>query len=119
LLVEPEGLAAKVIMRAGLSAERVYAAVGAGPATAGGDATAADLSELNFTSAGGAVLKASLKLALRFGHNYIGTEHMLLGILYSEGNAGRALASAGLDAETAERLLADEFAALKARRAAS
>jgi ATP-dependent Clp protease ATP-binding subunit ClpA len=168
LLAEPEGLAARVIQRAGLTAEQVYAAVGvvANPKTpkatpdedpdpasktgpdrdtdpasktgpdrdtdpagktgpdrdtdrasqAGPDP--AMLRELEYTSEGGAALKGALKAALRLGHNYIGTEHMLLGILYADGHAGRALASAGLDGETAERLLAAEFAELQARRTA-
>jgi ATP-dependent Clp protease ATP-binding subunit ClpA len=119
LWVEPEGLAAQVMARAGLTAEQVYAAVGAGPAEAGEDADAAALHEFGFTGEGGAALKSALKTALRLGHNYIGTEHLLLGVLFADGHSGRALASAGLDAETAERLLADEFAELKARRAAT
>jgi Clp amino terminal domain, pathogenicity island component len=136
LLAEPDGLAAKVIERGGLTAEQVYAAVGAGPAPkgpenatakaaekpgseAGGDEELAALRELAYTSEGGAALKSALKAALRLGHNYIGTEHLLLGILYADEHAGRALAAAGLDAETAERLLAEVFAELKARRAAS
>jgi ATP-dependent Clp protease ATP-binding subunit ClpA len=162
LLAEPEGLAARVIKRAGLTAEQVYAAAGVGatpkaptaapggnaeppsegapatpgedasegapatpgedaskgaPATPGGDADPAALRELGYTSEGGAALKNALKVALRLGHNYIGTEHLLLGILSADGHAGRALASAGLDAETAERLLAAEFAELQAKRA--
>jgi ATP-dependent Clp protease ATP-binding subunit ClpA len=141
LLAEPDGLAAKVIERAGLTAEQVYAAVGAGPAPKapeaseaseasesektekaanepGGEEELAALRELTYTPEGGAALKSALKAALRLGHNYIGTEHMLLGILYADGHAGRALAAAGLDVETAERLLAEMFAELKARRAA-
>jgi Clp amino terminal domain, pathogenicity island component len=134
LLAEPEGLAARVIQRAGLTAEQVYAAVGvganpktpkatpdedSGPAGKAGpdrDTDPAALRELEYTSEGGVALKGALKAALRLGHNYIGTEHMLLGILYADGHAGRALASAGLDSETAERLLAAEFAELQARR---
>ncbi len=40
---------------------------------------------------------------------------MLLGILFADGPAGQTLASSGLDAETAERLLATEFAEMGAR----
>ena len=40
---------------------------------------------------------------------------MLLGILFAGGPAGQALASSGLGAETAERLLATELAELRAR----
>jgi hypothetical protein len=51
-LVEPEGIAAKVITRAGLTAEQVYSALGAGPATPVPDVTADTLSELAFDETG-------------------------------------------------------------------
>jgi len=115
LLTEPEGVAAKIIQRAGLTGEQVCAAVGAGPAEPAGDAGPAALRGLSVTADGQAALEGTLKAALRLGHNYIGTEHLLLGILFAGGPAGQALASAGLDAETAERLMATEFAEMRAR----
>jgi hypothetical protein len=117
LLVEPDGVAAKIIQRAGLTGEQVYAAVGAGPAAAGENADAAALRELRFAAGGRATFKGALKAALRLGHNYIGTEHLLLGVLLADGHASQALASLGLDTETAERLLGIEFAEIQARRA--
>jgi hypothetical protein len=117
LLAEPDGLAAKVIQRAGLTGEQVYTAVGAGPAAAGEDTDAAALRELSFAAGGKATLKGALKAALRLGHNYIGTEHLLLGVLLADGRASQALASLGLDTETAERLLGIEFAEIQAQRA--
>ena len=117
LLVEPDGLAAKVIQRAGLTGDQVYAAAGAGPAAAGEDTDAAALRELSFAAGGRAALKGALKAALRLGHNYIGTEHLLLGVLLADGPTSQALASLGLDTETAERLLGIEFAEIQARRA--
>lgn len=117
LLAEPDGLAAKVIQRAGLTGEQVYAAVGAGPTAAGEDTDAAALRELSFAAGGKATLKGALKAALRLGHNYIGTEHLLLGVLLAGGRTSQALASLGLDTETAERLLGIEFAEIQARRA--
>ena|ERR1700722_5764159 len=117
LLVEPEGVAAKVIQRAGLTAEQVYAAAGAGPAAAAGDTDAAALRELSFTADGKAVFTGALKAALRLGHNYIGTEHLLLGVLLTDGPARQSLVSLGLDTQTAERLLVIEIAEIQARRA--
>jgi len=114
LLTEPEGLAAKVIERAGLTGEQFCAAVGAGPAAAGGGADAAALRELSFGADGKAALKGALKAALRYGHNYIGTEHLLLGVVSAGGATAQALASAGLDAEAVDRLLAIEFAEIQA-----
>jgi len=110
-------VAAKIIQRAGLTAEQVYAAAGAGPAASAGDTDAAALRELSFTADGKAVLKGALKAALRLGHNYIGTEHLLLGVLLADGPASQALVSLGLDTQTAERLLGIEFAEIQARRA--
>jgi ATP-dependent Clp protease ATP-binding subunit ClpA len=116
LLAEPEGLAAKVIQRAGLTSEQVFAIAGAGPAPAGEAADAAMLRELRFGDEGKAALHGTLKAALRLGHNYIGTEHVLLGVLFAGGPTAEALTGAGLGAETAERLLAVEFTELQERR---
>ncbi len=64
-------------------------------------------------------LKEALKVALRFGHNYIGTEHLLLGVLYPDGQVKPALAAIGLTPERARELLGDEFAEIQARRKSS
>jgi hypothetical protein len=116
LLAEPEGIAAKAITQAGLTAEQVCSALGAGPATPGPDATAEALRELAFDETGKAVLKATVKAALRLGHNYIGTEHLLLGVLEAGGPAAVAFATLGLTRETGARLIADEFEKLQAQR---
>jgi len=113
---EPEGIAAKVIAKAGLTSERVCSALGAGPVRPGPDATADTLSELAFDESGKDVLKATLKAALRLGHNYIGTEHLLLGVLQSGGPAAEAFASLGLTLQTAQQFMADEFEQFQARR---
>jgi hypothetical protein len=113
---EPEGLAARAIARVGLTADQVYVAVGAGPATPGPDADADTLQALGFDESGKAALKGTLRAALRLGHNYIGTEHLLLGVLHVGGPAGQALAVLGLTPERAEELLTAEFAALRVRR---
>ena len=118
LPAEPEGLAARIIGRAGLTSEQIYAAVGAGPAAPAEDADtdAAALRLLSFSDDGKAALKGTLKAALRLGHNYIGTEHLLLGILFAGGDTAQALVSLGLDAGTTERLLVAEFQELQAKR---
>ena len=119
LLAEPEGVAAKLIHSAGLTDEQVYAALRLGtppPASPAGNVDAAALRELAFTASGIAVFKEALRAALRLGHNYIGTEHILLGALYAEGDTADALTSLGLSAETAERMLPEEFAKIQAQR---
>ena len=116
LLSEPDGLAARVIHAAGLPDEQVLAALEVGPATGPGDAAPAALQRLRFTDAGRAALRDTLKAALSLGHNYIGTEHLLLGILGADGDPARALSGLGLTVEVAQQKLADEFAAIQARR---
>jgi Clp amino terminal domain, pathogenicity island component len=118
-LAEPEGLAAKIVGRAGLTADQFYAAVGAGPAAAGPDADADALQALSFDESGTAVLKGALRAALRLAHNYIGTEHLLLGALDSECSFASALAGAGLTSERARELLGEEIAEVQARRKSS
>jgi Clp amino terminal domain, pathogenicity island component len=115
LLAEPDGLAARVIRRAGLTAGQVYTAAGAGPATPGPDADAGALGELSFDDSGMAVLKAALKAAPRLGYHYTGTGHLLLGVLDAGGPAAGALTALGLTPDTAESLLAAEFAEIQAR----
>jgi hypothetical protein len=117
LLSEPHCIAAKAIHGAGLSDDQVRSALGL-PAAAGpqpGDAQVAALRSMRFTEAGRAALRGALRAALRLGHNYIGTEHLLLSILDTDGSTAQALAPLGLTSETAQRLIAAEFAAIKAQ----
>jgi len=118
LLSEPEGLAAKVVHLAGLSDEQVLAAMGLQPAEdSAANATDAEaLRGLRFTEEGRAALRSALTAALRLRHNYIGTEHLLLGILQAHGEAAHALIDLGLTVEVAERQLAAELAAIQAQR---
>jgi hypothetical protein len=64
------------------------------------------------------VLKGALRSALRLGHNYIGTEHLLLGIFVAGGPVADAFTGLGLPAERAEELIHAELAAYKASHAA-
>jgi hypothetical protein len=91
LLSEPEGLAAKAIAAAGLTPEQVYAAVGTGPAPQHPTPDSAALLELNIDETAKATLKGALKSALRLGHNYIGTEHLFLGVQREAEQRGQAL----------------------------
>jgi ATP-dependent Clp protease ATP-binding subunit ClpA len=119
LLTEPEGFAAKAIVIAGVTPEQLYAAVGAGPAEQAGHTGSAELLDLTLDEGAKDALKGALKSALRLGHNYIGTEHMLLGLLSGDGPVTDAFTALGLPPERAEQLIAAEFAAYQARRAAS
>jgi hypothetical protein len=120
LLSEPDGLAARVIHGADLTDEQILAALdlpAPNPVRSAADgADPAGLRQLRFTEAGRAALRGALKEALRLGHNYIGTEHLLLGILFAKGDAGQVLIGLGLTAGQAEEALASEFAQIQAER---
>ncbi|HJR24839.1 MAG TPA: Clp protease N-terminal domain-containing protein [Acidimicrobiales bacterium] len=95
LLAVPEGLAAKVLVEAGITATsieaHVLALVGRGP----GSTEAA--APLPHTPRAARCLIGMLEVALGMGHNYLGTEHLLLS-LYREpdGIAARFLDANGL-----------------------
>ena len=116
LLSEPDGVAARIIHAAGLNDEQVTTALGVQAGAGPGDADPAALRQLRFTDAGRSALRFTLKAALSLGHNYIGTEHLLLGVLGADGDAARALTGLGLTTEVAQQKLADEFAAIQAQR---
>jgi ATP-dependent Clp protease ATP-binding subunit ClpA len=117
LLAEPQGIAALVITAAGLSAGQVYEAAGAGPVTPSAPVANAKAGPLGFAFSddGRAALQETLKVALRLGHNYIGTEHLLLGLLQVGGRVPEALAALGLTLEFAEGQVAAKLAEIQAR----
>ena len=97
LLHEPEAFAAKVIAGQGVSLDTVRAT-----ATATLPAPAGDLPELiPFDAQAQKALELTFRQALRLGHNYIGTEHILLALLDLEDGTG-VLAGLGVDRERAE-----------------
>jgi ATP-dependent Clp protease ATP-binding subunit ClpC len=95
LLAEGEGVGAKALLALGAKSDdlraRVVATVGRGdPGSAGG-------APPPFTPRAKRVLELSLRAALDLGHNYIGTEHELLGLLAEgEGVAAQVLVASGL-----------------------
>jgi ATP-dependent Clp protease ATP-binding subunit ClpC len=94
LLREDEGVAARVFEKLDISVEEVRAAVvrivGSGEEVPQG--------QIPFTPRAKKVLELALREALSLGHNYIGTEHILLGLIREEeGVATRILID--LDAE--------------------
>jgi hypothetical protein len=119
LLTEPPGLAAKAIAAAGITPGQLYAAVGTGPAQPAEKADSADLLDLTLDEDAKEALKAALKSALRLGHNYLGTEHILLGVLAVDGPVAAALGTAGLTAQRAEELVIAEIADFQARKSSN
>jgi hypothetical protein len=104
LLHEPEGLAAKAIVELGVPLDAAREAVIAVLPPAGTDAP--DVDKVPFTQGSKRTMGLAVREALRRGHNYIGTEHILLGLLEdSEGTAGGALIALGVTRERAEQWL--------------
>ena len=75
LLREEEGLAARVLESLNLTVEEVRAQV----ARIVGEGDEVTTGQIPFTPRAKKVLELSLREALSLGHNYIGTEHILLG----------------------------------------
>ena len=66
--------------------------------------------KIPFTPRAKKVLELALREALLFGHNYIGTEHLLLGLLDDEESlGGGALTGLGITKERAREWLVPEL----------
>ena len=96
LLHEEDGVAARVLDQLGVSLDavraRVQSIIGEGGAVPSG--------HIPFTPRAKKVLELSLREALQLGHNYIGTEHILLGLI-REGEGVGALVLTNLGADLA------------------
>jgi hypothetical protein len=104
LLHEPEGLAVKAIEALGSSSAAAREALVAALPPANADEPASD--KIPFNPQAKKVMALSVREALRLGHNYVGTEHILIAVLeYSEGSVGGALTGLGLTKERAEQWL--------------
>src|SRR5512133_675107 len=70
---------------------------------------------LPFSADARRLLALTLREALRLGHNYIGTEHILLGLLNDEGPLGTTLAAQGVTHARSEELILEAVAEIKRR----
>ncbi|HKN55198.1 MAG TPA: Clp protease N-terminal domain-containing protein [Amycolatopsis sp.] len=113
LLAEPAALAAGAILAQGVSLEAVR------------EAAMARLPErvdpapdpVPFTGAAKKTLELTLREGLRLGHNYIGTEHILLGLLeQGEGSGYEVLNSLGVTKERAEAKILEVLTEIVAAR---
>ncbi|HEX8100790.1 MAG TPA: ATP-dependent Clp protease ATP-binding subunit [Actinomycetota bacterium] len=94
LIHEGEGVAAKALESLGISLEAVRSQV----EEIIGQGQAAPTGHIPFTPRAKKVLELSLREALQLGHNYIGTEHILLGLIREgEGVAAQVLQKLGAD----------------------
>ncbi|MGZ4134724.1 MAG: ATP-dependent Clp protease ATP-binding subunit, partial [Tumebacillaceae bacterium] len=99
LVREGEGIAAKSLVSLGLSSDKVQKEVekiiGRGPGQTAGMA---------YTPRAKKVIELSIDEARKLGHNYVGTEHILLGLIREgEGVAARVLANLGVSLNKARQ----------------
>ncbi|MCG8918952.1 ATP-dependent Clp protease ATP-binding subunit [Actinokineospora sp. PR83] len=109
LLTEPEGLGAAAIVAQGITPEQVREAAVAvlpGPAESVG-------ALIPFDGGAKKALELTFREALRLGHNYVGTEHILLALLEFEAGDG-VLSGLGVDKAAAEELIQEKLAAIVA-----
>ncbi|HET6462542.1 MAG TPA: ATP-dependent Clp protease ATP-binding subunit [Candidatus Krumholzibacteria bacterium] len=92
---EGEGIAAKVLAKLELDFEQIQQAVENMVKSSGGTLT---IGEIPFTPRAKRVLELAIEEARLLGHNYVGTEHLLLGLIREgEGVAAQVLAELGVD----------------------
>jgi hypothetical protein len=105
LIHEGEGVAAQALQAMGISLEAVRARV---EETIGSPGSGTQTGSPPFTPRAKKVLELSLREALQLGHNYIGTEHILLGLVREgEGVAAQVLVSLGADLPRVRRHVMD------------
>ena len=100
LLHEPEGLAARAIAALGVADTAAREALVAALPAAVAEEPVADT--IPFAPRSKKVLELAMREALLLGHNYIGTEHILLGVLdYEDSTDGGPLSGLGVTKERA------------------
>jgi hypothetical protein len=91
---EPSGLGAKILFAQVGSADAVTAAVDAGHAPGTENSPA----KIPFTPNGKAALEQAIRFSNELSHDFVGTEHLLLGLLsVTDGKAARVLNGLGVE----------------------
>jgi hypothetical protein len=105
LLAEPGGLGARAIIAQGVTLEAVRQTV-----TSGLPPAAAEVPTLiPFDAAAKKALELTFREAVRMGHNYVGTEHILLALLELEDGTG-VLAGLGITKSASETSITADLA---------
>jgi ATP-dependent Clp protease ATP-binding subunit ClpA len=107
LLCEPEAVAANVIHAAGVTDAQLLETFGLELPPK--DTPAPPEGRVPFADDAKVALREALKSALRLGHNYIGTEHILIGLVQAEGDAAAKLGSLGLSAPVVEASVKEQL----------
>jgi ATP-dependent Clp protease ATP-binding subunit ClpA len=105
LFTDPGSVAAKLLAGHGVDVDAATAAVRLSPKTDDMPAL------IPFSGQARKVLELTFREALRLGHNYIGTEHILLALLEAEGDDG-PLHTLGLEKERVEAEVTEALSAL-------
>jgi ATP-dependent Clp protease ATP-binding subunit ClpC len=102
LIREGEGVAAKTLESLGISLDAVRQQV----EEIIGQGQQAPSGHIPFTPRAKKVLELSLREALQLGHNYIGTEHILLGLIHEgDGVAAQVLVGLGVDLDRTRQVV--------------
>ncbi|MFD7875319.1 Clp protease N-terminal domain-containing protein [Streptomyces sp. NPDC059766] len=108
LLAEPEGLGARAIIAQGVSLDAVREAAAAALPPAAEDAPEL----IPYGPAAKKALELTFREALRLGHNYVGTEHILLALLEFENGEG-VLSGLGIDKARSEAFVVELLETLR------
>ncbi len=112
LIAEADGVAAKVLEQLGISGTAVRAKV----ESIIGEGGCSPSGHIPFTPRAKKVLELSLREALQLGHNYIGTEHILLGLIREgEGVAAQVLVNLGADLSVVRQSVIQMLSGYKVR----
>jgi Clp amino terminal domain, pathogenicity island component len=104
LLSEPGGVAAQAIHAQGVAPDTIRRTVAAALPPAAGEVPPL----IPFDAQAKKALELTFREALRLGHNYVGTEHILLALLELEDGSG-TLSGLGLDKATTEANVAEQL----------
>jgi len=100
LIDEGQGVATTALTSMGISLEEMRQAV---QDSIGRGAQLPESGHIPFTPQAKKVLELSLRESMRLGHEYIGTEHILLALIREGGGAAQLMARAGVDLDRARQ----------------
>ena len=108
LATEPHGLAGVVLRELGVHADRLRASLGEPESSTKLNATAAESDVVEASVSFACQLTNAAECARKFGHNYIGTEHLALSLLAeTSGDAVRLIERLGVDPNSLRDVLAE------------
>jgi hypothetical protein len=126
LLAEPDGIAARTIAALGVSGGQLRSAFGLPDDVATGNVPSGEpaggspaAARVPLGAGATAALRGALQSALDLGHNYIGTEHILLGLVDGEDATAATLAGLGVTRPAVQQQITAALAAIQASRSQS